>query len=108
VLIRAIGLQIILGKVRSFVAPGRGHPQVLIIAHGRTEIIEGRHLKSMLKEHLGHDVLISLPKLPRPWLRATLHSHRHIVPPEAPHIPRLISYGVSRSGTVVTLCGAEV
>jgi hypothetical protein len=88
VLIRAIGLQIILGKVRSFVLPGRGHPQVLISAHGRTEIIEGRHLKSMLKEHLGHDVLISLPKLPRPWLRATLHSHRRIVP-----LKRLTSQG---------------
>lgn len=32
--------------------------------NGRIEIIEGRHLKSMLLEHLGLDVLISLPKLP--------------------------------------------
>jgi len=31
------------------------------------EIIEGRHLKSMLLEHLGLDVLISLPTLPPAW-----------------------------------------
>ncbi len=35
----------------------------------RIEIIEGRHLKSLLKEHLGLDVLISLPKLPPDWER---------------------------------------
>jgi restriction system protein len=35
--------------------------------NGRIEIIEGRHLKSMLMEHLGLDVLISLPKLPPDW-----------------------------------------
>jgi restriction system protein len=32
------------------------------IRNGRIEIIEGRHLKSMLKEHLALDVVISLPK----------------------------------------------
>jgi restriction system protein len=35
--------------------------------NGRIEIIEGRHLKSMLLEYLGLDVLISLPKLPPDW-----------------------------------------
>jgi restriction system protein len=35
--------------------------------NGRIEIIEGRQLKSMLKEHLGLDVLIGLPKLPVGW-----------------------------------------
>lgn len=35
--------------------------------NGRIEIIEGRHLKSMLMEHLGLDVLISLQKLPPDW-----------------------------------------
>jgi restriction system protein len=35
--------------------------------NGRIEIIEGRHLKSMLLEHLGLDVLISLEKLPPDW-----------------------------------------
>ena len=33
----------------------------------RIEIIEGRQLKYMLKEHLGLDVLISLPRLPPGW-----------------------------------------
>jgi restriction system protein len=33
----------------------------------RIQIIEGRQLKYMLKEHLGRDVLISLPKLPPGW-----------------------------------------
>jgi restriction system protein len=33
----------------------------------RIEIIEGRHLRYLLKEHLGLDVLISLPKLPPGW-----------------------------------------
>jgi restriction system protein len=32
--------------------------------NGRIEIIEGRQLKSMLREHLGLDVLISLPESP--------------------------------------------
>jgi restriction system protein len=35
--------------------------------NGRIEIIEGRHLKSMLLEYLGLDVLISLQKLPPNW-----------------------------------------
>lgn len=35
--------------------------------NGRIEIIEGRHLKAMLLEHLGLDVLISLAKLPPDW-----------------------------------------
>jgi len=35
--------------------------------NGRIEIIEGRQLKAMLLEHLGLDVLISLPKLPPDW-----------------------------------------
>jgi restriction system protein len=35
--------------------------------NGRMEIFEGRHLKSLLMEHLGLDVLISLPKLPPDW-----------------------------------------
>ena len=35
--------------------------------NGRIEIIEGRDLKAMLLEHLGLDVLISLPKLPPDW-----------------------------------------
>lgn len=35
--------------------------------NGRIEIIEGRHLKAMLLEHLGLDALISLPKLPPDW-----------------------------------------
>jgi restriction system protein len=33
----------------------------------RIEIGQGRQLKYMLKEHLGRDVLISLPKLPPGW-----------------------------------------
>jgi restriction system protein len=35
--------------------------------NGRMEIIEGRELKSMLKEHLDLDVLINLPTLPPSW-----------------------------------------
>jgi restriction system protein len=35
--------------------------------HGRITIFEGRHLKAMFLEHLGLDVLISLPKLPPEW-----------------------------------------
>jgi len=37
--------------------------------NGRIQIIEGRHLKAMLLEHLGLDVLISLEKLPPGWER---------------------------------------
>jgi len=33
----------------------------------RIEIIEGRQLKVLLKEHLGLDVLIGLPRLPPSW-----------------------------------------
>ncbi|BAL86015.1 putative restriction endonuclease [Actinoplanes missouriensis 431] len=36
-------------------------------ANGRIQIIEGRNLKHMLKEHLNLDVLIGLPKLPPGW-----------------------------------------
>ncbi|MGC9671430.1 restriction endonuclease, partial [Planosporangium sp. 12N6] len=36
-------------------------------ANGRIQIIEGRNLKHMLKEHLGLDVLIGLEKLPPGW-----------------------------------------
>jgi restriction system protein len=35
--------------------------------NGRIEIIEGRHLKSLLKEFMNLDVLIGLPKLPPGW-----------------------------------------
>ncbi|MDM4784308.1 MULTISPECIES: restriction endonuclease [unclassified Micromonospora] len=42
-------------------------------ANGRIEIIEGRNLKHLLKEHLGLDVLISLEKLPPGWTREDLH-----------------------------------
>lgn len=41
-------------------------------ANGRIEIIEGRNLKHLLKEHLGLDVLIGLEKLPPGWDRADL------------------------------------
>ncbi|MET7456777.1 restriction endonuclease [Streptomyces sp. NPDC005574] len=34
---------------------------------GRMELIEGRHLKALLLEHLGIDALIGLPKLPPGW-----------------------------------------
>ena len=40
--------------------------------NGRIEIIEGRQLKSLLLEHFGLDVLISLPKLPPDWERADI------------------------------------
>ncbi|RZU72002.1 restriction system protein [Micromonospora kangleipakensis] len=40
--------------------------------NGRIEIIEGRHLKHMLLEHLGLDTLISLPKLPPDWEQADI------------------------------------
>ena len=33
----------------------------------RIQIIEGRELKHLLREHLGIDALISLPKLPPGW-----------------------------------------
>jgi restriction system protein len=39
-------------------------------ANGRIQIIEGRNLKHMLKEHLGLDVLISLEKLPPGWQKS--------------------------------------
>jgi hypothetical protein len=35
--------------------------------HGRIEIIEGQQLKYMLKEHLGLDALIGLPRVPPGW-----------------------------------------
>lgn len=35
----------------------------------RIQLIDGRNLKAMLQEHLGLDILISLPKLPRGWQR---------------------------------------
>ena len=35
--------------------------------HGRMEIIEAPQLKSLLLEHLGLNVLISLPKRPPSW-----------------------------------------
>lgn len=35
--------------------------------NGRIEILEGRHLKAMLQEYLGLDVLIGLSKLPTDW-----------------------------------------
>jgi restriction system protein len=40
----------------------------------RIELIEGRHLKSLLREHLGLDVLISLPPkfMPEPWIRHSI------------------------------------
>jgi restriction system protein len=34
---------------------------------GRMELIDGRHLKALLLEHLGIDALIGLPKLPPGW-----------------------------------------
>ena len=37
--------------------------------NGRIQIIEGRELKLMLKEHLGLDTLISLPTCPPGWTR---------------------------------------
>jgi restriction system protein len=38
----------------------------------RIEIIEGRHLKYLLREHLGLDALIGLPKLPPGWNQADI------------------------------------
>ena len=40
--------------------------------NGRIEIIEGRHLKSLLLERLDKDVLISLPNLPPGWERGDI------------------------------------
>jgi restriction system protein len=40
--------------------------------NGRIEIIEGRNLKVMLKDHLNLDVLISLPKKPPGWHESDL------------------------------------
>jgi restriction system protein len=34
---------------------------------GRMQLIDGRGLKALLKEHLGIDALIGLPKIPRGW-----------------------------------------
>ncbi|WP_079403855.1 restriction endonuclease [Streptomyces sp. 3211] len=34
---------------------------------GRMELIDGRHLKALLLEHLGIDALVGLPKLPPGW-----------------------------------------
>nr|WP_279591869.1 hypothetical protein [Streptomyces sp. 846.5] len=34
---------------------------------GRMQLIEGRGLKALLKEHLGIDAIIGLPKIPRGW-----------------------------------------
>ncbi|MEW5655215.1 restriction endonuclease [Streptomyces cinereoruber] len=33
----------------------------------RVELIDGRHLKALLLQHLGIDALIGLPKLPPTW-----------------------------------------
>ncbi len=46
---------------------GREASRDFAARNGRIEIIEGRHLKALLLEHLGLDVLISLPKLPTDW-----------------------------------------
>ncbi|MET8858658.1 restriction endonuclease [Streptomyces sp. NPDC004579] len=40
---------------------------------GRMELIDGRHLKALLLEHLGIDALIGLPKLPPGWETRDLH-----------------------------------
>lgn len=40
--------------------------------NGRIEIIEGRHLKSLLPEHLGKDMLIGGPKLPPGWEQSNI------------------------------------
>jgi restriction system protein len=37
------------------------------LRNGRIEVIEGRHLKALLKEFMNLDVLIGLPKLPPGW-----------------------------------------
>jgi restriction system protein len=38
-----------------------------VARNGRMELIDGRNLKAMLREHLKLDVLIGLPKLPPGW-----------------------------------------
>lgn len=38
--------------------------------HGRLEIWDGRHLKALIREHLGKDTLISLPVVPPGWTSA--------------------------------------
>lgn len=40
--------------------------------HGRIQLIDGRNLKALLREHLGIDVLIGLPKLPPGWERSDI------------------------------------
>ena len=35
--------------------------------NGRIQIIDGRHLKLYLKEHMNMDVLIGLPRVPPDW-----------------------------------------
>jgi restriction system protein len=35
--------------------------------HGRMEIYDGRHLKSLLIEYLGVDALVKLPVVPKGW-----------------------------------------
>jgi Restriction endonuclease len=42
-------------------------------ANGRIQIIEGRNLKALLKEHLGLDVLIGLPNIPPGWTNHDLN-----------------------------------
>ncbi len=39
---------------------------------GRIQLIDGRNLKALLREHLGIDVLIGLPKLPPGWERSDI------------------------------------
>nr|WP_281398641.1 restriction endonuclease [Saccharopolyspora gloriosae] len=39
---------------------------------GRIELIDGRNLRSLLKDHMNLDVLIGLPKLPRGWENADI------------------------------------
>lgn len=39
---------------------------------GRIQLIDGRNLKALLREHLGIDVLIGLPKLPPGWERTDI------------------------------------
>jgi hypothetical protein len=61
--------------------------------NGRIEIIEGRHLKAMLLEHLSLDALISLPKLRAPpvWIIRSFPvsgSHFELVQGEAEPVVR--------------------
>ena len=39
---------------------------------GRIELIDGRNLKALLKQHLGLDVLIGLPTIPAGWNRSEI------------------------------------